>query len=204
MQPVNAKLDARLIAAIEPLACTPRASAIDKQPARDRLRLGQTGFAGDEQAARKHHGGPDKAVIATRSITSRRERPESACATCSRGRAHSARTCRRAASSRATHASAPSARSAARRRRCRSRGSRAGSSTHASGSPKCPRAPGKAGERAGATAYSTKAGASTTASSRCASGRNGTLSSMLDVPYRRPPDAGTLEALSRIDALPPS
>lgn len=62
MQPVNAKLDARLIAAIEPLACTPRASAIDKQPARDRLRLGQTGFAGDEQAARKHHGGPDKAV----------------------------------------------------------------------------------------------------------------------------------------------
>lgn len=37
-------------------------SAIDKQPADRPLHLGPEGFAGDEQAERRHHGGPEKAV----------------------------------------------------------------------------------------------------------------------------------------------
>ncbi|WP_063533055.1 MOSC domain-containing protein [Burkholderia sp. MSMB1589WGS] len=62
MHSMNAKLDALLIGAIRPLADTAHASAIGKQPVHERLWLARTGFAGDEQADRKHHGGPDKAV----------------------------------------------------------------------------------------------------------------------------------------------
>lgn len=62
MHPTTAKLDALLTGAIRPLAGTARTSAIDKQPVRERSWLARAGFAGDEQADRKHHGGPDKAV----------------------------------------------------------------------------------------------------------------------------------------------
>ncbi|KVE29807.1 molybdenum cofactor sulfurase [Burkholderia singularis] len=55
-------LHALLIGAARPLARTPHASAIDKRPVRERIWLARDGFAGDEQADRKHHGGPDKAV----------------------------------------------------------------------------------------------------------------------------------------------
>jgi len=37
-------------------------SAIGKHPVDRKLRLGPEGFAGDEQADRRHHGGPEKAV----------------------------------------------------------------------------------------------------------------------------------------------
>lgn len=37
-------------------------SAIGKHPVDRRLRLGPEGFTGDEQADRRHHGGPEKAV----------------------------------------------------------------------------------------------------------------------------------------------
>ena len=37
-------------------------SAIDKQPVRHPLWLGVNGLAGDEQADRRHHGGPEKAL----------------------------------------------------------------------------------------------------------------------------------------------
>ncbi|MBN3565332.1 MOSC domain-containing protein [Burkholderia cenocepacia] len=50
------------IGASRPLAGTPHASAIDKRPVDARLWLGALGFAGDEQADARHHGGPDKAV----------------------------------------------------------------------------------------------------------------------------------------------
>lgn len=36
-------------------------SAIARRPATGKLRLGWTGFAGDEVADKRHHGGPDKA-----------------------------------------------------------------------------------------------------------------------------------------------
>ncbi|WP_175995684.1 MOSC domain-containing protein [Burkholderia stabilis] len=50
------------IGASRPLAGTPHASAIDKRAVDSRLWLGTLGFAGDEQADSRHHGGPDKAV----------------------------------------------------------------------------------------------------------------------------------------------
>jgi MOSC domain-containing protein YiiM len=37
-------------------------SAIAKQAARGRLQVGRLGIAGDEQADKRHHGGPDKAL----------------------------------------------------------------------------------------------------------------------------------------------
>ncbi len=37
-------------------------SAIDKHPVAGRVWLGETGLDGDEQAERKHHGGPEKAL----------------------------------------------------------------------------------------------------------------------------------------------
>ncbi|MEM1181332.1 MAG: MOSC domain-containing protein [Acidobacteriota bacterium] len=42
----------------------PWRSAIVKQPTPDRLALGTTNLEGDEQADLRHHGGPDKAVLA--------------------------------------------------------------------------------------------------------------------------------------------
>ncbi|NOZ27173.1 MAG: MOSC domain-containing protein [Chloroflexi bacterium] len=39
-------------------------SAIAKEPVQGPIRLGSTGLAGDGQADRKNHGGPDKAVLA--------------------------------------------------------------------------------------------------------------------------------------------
>lgn len=51
-----------LIGEVQPLAGSAHASGIDKRLVSDRLWLGAEGFAGDAQADRKHHGGPDKAV----------------------------------------------------------------------------------------------------------------------------------------------
>ncbi|OXI68946.1 MOSC domain-containing protein [Burkholderia sp. AU31280] len=59
---IAAVIDAVRIGASRPLAGTPHASAIDKQPVDARRWLGALGFAGDEQADARHHGGPDKAV----------------------------------------------------------------------------------------------------------------------------------------------
>jgi MOSC domain-containing protein YiiM len=41
-----------------------RSSAIDKQPAGDPVAIGPLGLAGDEQAEKRFHGGPRKAVYA--------------------------------------------------------------------------------------------------------------------------------------------
>lgn len=59
---MNATIAALLVGPVRPLAATAHASGIDKQPAAHRLWLGPEGFAGDAQADRRHHGGPDKAV----------------------------------------------------------------------------------------------------------------------------------------------
>ncbi|KVM76680.1 MOSC domain-containing protein [Burkholderia stagnalis] len=59
---IGAGIGAVLVGACRPLAGTPHASAIAKRPAPARLWLGALGFAGDEQADRRHHGGADKAV----------------------------------------------------------------------------------------------------------------------------------------------
>ncbi|KVH36283.1 MOSC domain-containing protein [Burkholderia cepacia] len=59
---ISAAIGAVRIGTSRPLAGTPHASAIDKQPVGARLWLGALGFAGDEQADARHHGGPDKAV----------------------------------------------------------------------------------------------------------------------------------------------
>ncbi|KVT50687.1 MOSC domain-containing protein [Burkholderia ubonensis] len=59
---IDAGIGAVLVGACRPLAGTPHASAIAKQPVPARLWLGALGFAGDEQADRRHHGGADKAV----------------------------------------------------------------------------------------------------------------------------------------------
>lgn len=59
---MNTSIDALLIGPVRALAGTAHASGIDKRPVAQRLWLGPTGFADDEQADRKHHGGPDKAV----------------------------------------------------------------------------------------------------------------------------------------------
>lgn len=45
-----------------PLAGTEILSAIVKQPVEGAVHMGHLGFAGDEQADQKHHGGPYKAV----------------------------------------------------------------------------------------------------------------------------------------------
>ncbi|HJV54153.1 MAG TPA: MOSC domain-containing protein [Noviherbaspirillum sp.] len=59
---MNTAIAALLVGPVRPLGATAHASGIDKQPVTQRLWLGAAGFAGDEQADRKHHGGPDKAV----------------------------------------------------------------------------------------------------------------------------------------------
>lgn len=47
---------------VRPLAESGRASGIVKSPVEFPLALGPNGFAGDEQADRRVHGGPDKAI----------------------------------------------------------------------------------------------------------------------------------------------
>ncbi|MGU3780580.1 MOSC domain-containing protein [Burkholderia metallica] len=59
---ISAVIGAVRVGKCRPLAGTPHASAIDKQAVGARLWLGTHGFAGDEQADARHHGGPDKAV----------------------------------------------------------------------------------------------------------------------------------------------
>ncbi|MXN76313.1 MOSC domain-containing protein [Burkholderia sp. 4701] len=59
---IEAGIGAVLVGACRPLAGTRHASAIAKRPVPARLWLGALGFAGDEQADRRHHGGADKAV----------------------------------------------------------------------------------------------------------------------------------------------
>ncbi|MCA8295717.1 MOSC domain-containing protein [Burkholderia sp. AU30198] len=59
---ISAAIGAVRVGSSRPLAGTPHASAIDKQAVDSRLWLGTLGFAGDEQADARHHGGPDKAV----------------------------------------------------------------------------------------------------------------------------------------------
>ncbi|MGB3480917.1 MAG: MOSC domain-containing protein [Mycobacterium sp.] len=50
---------------VRPLPWRGRAieTAIDKQPTCETVEVGHLGLAGDEQGDRKHHGGPDKAVL---------------------------------------------------------------------------------------------------------------------------------------------
>jgi len=48
---------------VRPLASTDIRSAIDKAPRRGPVRLGPTGFEGDEQGEKEIHGGPDKAAL---------------------------------------------------------------------------------------------------------------------------------------------
>lgn len=45
-------------------AVKPWTSAIRKQPVQGSVAVGRTNLAGDEQADLKHHGGPDKAILA--------------------------------------------------------------------------------------------------------------------------------------------
>lgn len=52
------------IGKVAPLGNSGQLSAIDKHPASGRLFAGPLGLDGDEQAERKHHGGPDKAIHA--------------------------------------------------------------------------------------------------------------------------------------------
>ncbi len=59
---MRATVDALLVGTVQALAGSSHASGIDKHPVEDRLWLDIEGFAGDQQADRKHHGGPDKAV----------------------------------------------------------------------------------------------------------------------------------------------
>ncbi|MCU0842501.1 MAG: MOSC domain-containing protein [Thiobacillaceae bacterium] len=47
---------------VRPLGREGLPSGIDKRPVEGALRIGLTGLAGDEQADRQHHGGPDKAL----------------------------------------------------------------------------------------------------------------------------------------------
>lgn len=54
-------IDALLRGAVRPFA-RGQASAIDKRPVDDEVEIGASGLAGDAQADRRHHGGPDKAV----------------------------------------------------------------------------------------------------------------------------------------------
>ena len=93
---VSAAIGAVRVGKRRPLAGTPHASAIDKQPVDTRLWLGTLGFAGDEQPMHGITAGlTRRCTTCTRSLcvvvgADRRAR-------CSRNRAHSARTCRRMA-----------------------------------------------------------------------------------------------------------
>jgi MOSC domain-containing protein YiiM len=60
--PIAVDVGAVRVGTSRPLAGSCHASAIDKRPVDARLWLGALGFAGDEHADARHHGGPDKAV----------------------------------------------------------------------------------------------------------------------------------------------
>ncbi|MFC0402461.1 MOSC domain-containing protein [Paraburkholderia rhizosphaerae] len=56
------RVDAVLTGKVAPLGDFGKTSAIDKHPVTAPVRLDETGLEGDEQAERKHHGGPEKAL----------------------------------------------------------------------------------------------------------------------------------------------
>lgn len=55
-------IDALLTGTVRPLGDSGRDSGIDKRPVAERLWLGAEGLRGDEQADRRFHGGPEKAL----------------------------------------------------------------------------------------------------------------------------------------------
>ncbi|AYD63643.1 MOSC domain-containing protein [Achromobacter sp. B7] len=55
-------IDALLTGTVRPLGDSGRDSGIDKHPVAQRLWLGAEGLRGDEQADRRFHGGPEKAL----------------------------------------------------------------------------------------------------------------------------------------------
>ncbi|KOQ36175.1 molybdenum cofactor sulfurase, partial [Achromobacter xylosoxidans] len=55
-------IDALLAGAVRPLGDSGRDSGIDKHPVEGPLWLGLEGLRGDEQADRRFHGGPEKAL----------------------------------------------------------------------------------------------------------------------------------------------
>ncbi|MGF6752856.1 MOSC domain-containing protein [Paraburkholderia sp. GAS42] len=57
------RVDAVLTGVVAPLGDNGKQSAIGKVPVDRRVWLGETGLDGDEQAERKHHGGPEKALL---------------------------------------------------------------------------------------------------------------------------------------------
>ncbi|CAG4902705.1 MOSC domain-containing protein [Paraburkholderia saeva] len=57
------RVAAVLTGVIAPLGEHGKESAIGKKPVGHRVWLGETGLDGDEQAERKHHGGPQKAML---------------------------------------------------------------------------------------------------------------------------------------------
>lgn len=60
--PLTARLLSVRIGRAEPFGPKGEPSAIRKRPVAGRLLLSRLGLAGDEQADRRHHGGPDKAL----------------------------------------------------------------------------------------------------------------------------------------------
>jgi MOSC domain-containing protein YiiM len=56
-------LDAVLVGKAAPLGTQGKRSAIPKTPVPERVQIGETGIDGDEQFERKHHGGPEKALL---------------------------------------------------------------------------------------------------------------------------------------------
>ncbi len=61
-RPLVADLLSLRVGRVEPLGPRGQTSAIRKQPVAGRIALTRLGLAGDEQADRRHHGGPDKAL----------------------------------------------------------------------------------------------------------------------------------------------
>lgn len=59
---MNITIDALLTGTVRPLGDSGRDSGIDKHPVAERLWLGPEGLGGDEQADRRFHGGPEKAL----------------------------------------------------------------------------------------------------------------------------------------------
>lgn len=59
---MNITIDALLTGTVRPLGESGRDSGIDKHPVAGRLWLGPEGLGGDEQADRRFHGGPEKAL----------------------------------------------------------------------------------------------------------------------------------------------
>jgi len=60
---VKYRVDAILTGVVAPLGDKGKQSAIGKLPVAGRVWLGETGLEGDHQAERKHHGGPEKALL---------------------------------------------------------------------------------------------------------------------------------------------